>query len=65
MLKTFEVLYKDLNSEGDIADFSYFIQARSWAEAESKVPSTHRVHGCVVATVDYETGLRIDFDNLN
>lgn len=65
MLRTFEVLYKDLNAEGDIVDFSYFVQATSWAEAESKVPPTHRVHGLVIATVDYETGLRIDFDNLN
>lgn len=65
MQRTFEVIYKDLNAEGELADFSYFIQAMSWAEAESKVPATHRVHGSVVATVDYETGLRIGFDSLN
>jgi hypothetical protein len=65
MTLTYEVTWTGINANGEIATFSKFIRANSWAEAESLISPTERVNGQVVATVDFETGLRIDFDNYN
>lgn len=64
-MKTFDVHHYDINEQGDVAVFSYFLQAMSWEHAEEIIPATHWVDGCVVATVDEQTGVQIDFDNLN
>lgn len=64
-MRTYDIWYKDINSLGNVSTFSYFLDATSWEAAEKAIPPTHWVHGCVVAVVDEETGVRIDYDNLN
>ena len=65
MTLTYEVTWTGINAKGEIATFSKFIRANSWAEAESLISPTERMNGQVVSTIDFETGLRIDFDNYN
>ena len=65
MTYTFEVTWRDINEQGELATFSRFIRASSWAEAESLITPVERVHGKVIGIMDEASGVLVDLDNLN
>ena len=64
-MKTFDVYYKALNEEGELATFSYFIISSSWESAKAAIPPTHWISGQVLSVEDEDTGIKINLDNLN